>query len=129
LTAPRQSDRGFGLTFAGFFAVVFAAGWALFDARPYWALALALLFAALALAYPLVLMPLNRLWGLLGARLGHVNNRVLLGVVFYMVITPMGVALRLFGKDLIGRRIDRGAETYLTPLTRGSDSASFRDQF
>ena len=59
----------------------------------------AALFLVVAIARPSILGPLNRAWAKLGLLLGQVFNPILLGVVFFLVVTPMAVIRRLLGKD------------------------------
>jgi hypothetical protein len=59
-----------------------------------------------------VLRPLYLGWMRLASLLAWVNTRFLLGVVFLFVITPIGLVLRLFGKELLDERIERGATSY-----------------
>ncbi len=61
---------------------------------------------------PALLRPLYRAWMKLAFFLAWVNTRLLLGLFFYLVLTPIGVILRLTGKDLLGRKLDREAVTY-----------------
>ena len=129
MTLQRQSDRAFGITFACFLAVVFAIGWLVSGTYHWWLIICVGLAVIAALIYPSALLPLNRLWVRLIGGLGWINNRILLAVIFFGLITPIGFILRMFGKDLLNHKIDPQAETYLTPLVRHSDAASFRDQF
>jgi len=124
----RQSDRVFGLTFTAVFAVIFAVGWLAFDARLYWALWVAGAFAVPALVAPGVLLPLNRLWGWFAGRLSTVNNYLLLGLFLYVIVTPMGVMMRLFGHDPMQRRLRRQG-SYWTPIRRGTSADVMKDMF
>jgi hypothetical protein len=94
-----SSDRTFGLVFAAFFLIL--ATWPLLRGVPmrWWAFAVALAFAAVALALPARLAPLNRLWMRLGLLLGKVVSPVALGIVFFGVLTPTAVLMRWRGKD------------------------------
>ena len=111
--APRaSSDRGFGLVFAAVFAIV--ALWPLLDGaapRP-WALAAAAAFLAAAWLAPGLLAPLNRLWTRFGLLLSRVMNPLVLGLLFYGMVTPMGLAMRALGKDPLRRRFEREAASY-----------------
>ncbi len=92
--------------------------------------AIALAAAALAWTVPVVLLPLFRLWMLLASGLLWVNTRILLGLVFYVMLTPLGLVSRLFGQDPLERRFDRNASTYWArraPLSK--DPARFRRQY
>ena len=128
MSQPRQSDRSFGLTFATLLVIVFLVAGFIFGTALAWPLWLAGLFAALALTVPGVLMPLNRLWGAFAARLAAVNNFVLLGVFFYLLVTPMGAVMRLFGWDPMTRTLRRSG-SYWTPVNRDTNDDTMRDMF
>jgi Saxitoxin biosynthesis operon protein SxtJ len=110
---PKQL-RSFGLTVGGIFAVIGA--WPVVFRGSYprlWALALAALLILPALLFPRSLKPLYRGWMALGEALGWINTRIILGLVFYGLITPMGVTMRfLMGKDPMHRGFDPNASTY-----------------
>ncbi|MGQ0663477.1 MAG: SxtJ family membrane protein [Pseudomonadota bacterium] len=125
----RLSDRAFGLAFAVVFALIALSGWVFFDGPIRWAAALAALFLAFALAAPGLLLPLNRLWGALARRLAVVNNYLILGLFFYLILTPMGVLLRLFGRDPLGLKPDRTAASYFRPVRRQLDPETLSDLF
>jgi hypothetical protein len=61
---------------------------------------------------PTALAPVYRGWMLLAEGLGWVNTRVILGVVFYTVFTPVGLVMRLFQRDPLRRRYEPLAPTY-----------------
>jgi hypothetical protein len=61
---------------------------------------------------PAVLRPVYRVWMRFAGLLAWINTRLLLGIFFYLVMTPIGLLLRLMGKDLLERRIDAGAASY-----------------
>ncbi len=115
LDTSRRAVRSFGLLFGGLSAALAAyllvmgrGGWR-------WAALAAVFFLVTGLfAYP-VLKPVYRAWMKFAFLLGWVNTRILLGLFFYLVLTPIGLILRLTGKDLLDRRIDRAAATYWTP--------------
>lgn len=129
MKADQQSDRVFGFTFAGLFFLITTVGWIFFDRLPYWALVAAIVFTLLASAVPSVLMPLNRLWHRIGPKVASINNVIILGVVFYLFITPIGLIMRLFGRDPMHRSTKEKVATYWTAVQRQADSESFSDQF
>jgi len=76
-----------------------------------------LLFPGLALVitgavFPGVLKPLQKAWMALAILIGWVMGRVLLSILFFLVLTPLGVTLRLMGKDLLGLRRDPSKKSY-----------------
>jgi hypothetical protein len=112
-TIDRRQLRDFGLIVGGIFGGMglWPLVWRGTSPR-LWALALAVVLVVPALVAPRLLAPAHRVWMTLGWALGWVNTRILLGVVFYGVMTPMGVVMRLFGHDPMRRRLDPAAETY-----------------
>ena len=94
------SNRTFGL----FFAAVFALACAYFiyqGAEIFaWILGgLAVIFLVVGLIKPLLLLPLNRQWMRFGLLLGNIVNPIILGLMFFFMFTPIGVLMRLFGRD------------------------------
>lgn len=124
----RQTDRAFGYTFATVFALVFVAAAYFGDVWLWWAIALAGFFLLLALLAPGSLLPLNRLWSAIAARLGVVSNYLLLGIFFFLIVTPVGVVMGLFGWDPMGRRLT-GEGSYWTGIPRHTDRETVRDMF
>ncbi len=66
----------------------------------------------LGLALPKVLLPVYRVWMALAVVLGFIMTRVILTIVYYLIMTPIGLLMRLFGKDPMQRRIDPEASSY-----------------
>lgn len=107
-----SSDRNFGLVFAAFFLIV--ALLPLLHGNPLrlWALGLAGIFLILALTIPKLLAPFNRLWMRFGMLLHRIVSPVALAVLFYVVVTPTGLLMRLFGKDPLRLRLDKSTNSY-----------------
>jgi len=127
--AVKQSNKAFGLTFAGMFAALAAIGFVAFHVTAVWALAAAAAFLAQALFLPSALLPLNRLWQRLGQAVGHVSNHMLLGLFFYGLITPVGAAMRAIGTDPMNRRYAPEAETYFSSVGRQATTETYCDMF
>ena len=126
-----SSDRSFGLVFF----VAFAAYglWPLLreprSVRP-WALIVGAVFLLLALAAPKALAPLNRLWTKLGLLLGKIVNPIVMGLLFFFTITPIGILLRMMGKDGLHRRFDKKAPSYwIERKPPGPPPESMKNQF
>ena len=124
------SDRGFGFVFAGFFALVSALSWWRGHASWHWTLPLAALFLLVALVYPRLLNPLNKLWLKLGLLLYKVVNPIVLGLLFYLTIMPIGLIMRAFVKDFLRLKRDSSASSYWIDRTPpGPPPQSMRNQF
>lgn len=107
-----SSDRSFGLVFATVFLAVGLWPLGRGGTLRVWALAVAGVFFAAALAGPSLLAPLNRLWTRFGLLLSKVTTPIVMGVLFYLVVTPTGLLMRLFGKDPLRLSRDRVAGSY-----------------
>ena len=107
-----SSDRSFGMVFTLVFLAVGI--WVVSGGQSegWFFLAGAALFFTVALARPSILGPLNRAWMKFGLLLGRVANPLILGVVFFLVITPMAVVRRLLGKDSLHLKSKSGLESY-----------------
>lgn len=106
------SDRNFGLVLAGFFAIVGVGPLLHGTAVRWWAVGIALLLVLLAFAAPQRLSPLNHLWFRLGVALGRVVSPVVMAVVYYAVVVPIGLIMRARGKDPLRLRREPQATTY-----------------
>jgi polyferredoxin len=115
--------RSFGLLVGGLFGVL--GFWPVVfrgEGARLWALILAALLVLPAVLFPASLRPAHRVWMAIGDALGWVNTRISLGLVYYGLMTPMGVMMRLLGRDAMRRRFDLAADTYRVPRpTRPSD--------
>jgi hypothetical protein len=126
----RSSDRSFGVVFAAASAVI--ALLPLLRGRDLrlWALIVAAAFLAAALLRPALLAPLNRLWFQFGLLLGRVTNPIIMGLVFFLLITPMALILRLRGNDPLRLRLAPQAKSYwIERAPPGPTPASMTDQF
>ena len=125
-----SSDRAFGVVFAVVFLLI--AGWPLFfgGTLRWWAMAASALFALTAMLKPALLAGLNRRWMKLGILLGKIVSPIALGLLFYGVVTPIGLMMRLTGKDPLRLKFDRGADSYwIRREPPGPPPASMTNQF
>jgi hypothetical protein len=110
----RSSDRSFGLVMAAVFAIV--ALFPLLHASPssirWWALATAAAFAGCAFFWTAPLAPLAQLWFRFGLLLARIVNPIVLALLFCLVILPIGMLMRIFGKSSVASGRDRRVETY-----------------
>ena len=122
-TLPLPSNRSFGWTFTAFFTLI-----AVFFYP--WLLALAAVTAAVTVTREQWLEPLNRAWMRFGALLHHVVSPVVLGLIYFGVFTPVGLVMRLAGRDAMARRFEPAKPSYwISREPPGPREDSFRDMF
>lgn len=124
------SERSFGLVFAAFFALIgllpLKDGG---DAR-LWALGAAFAFVIIALVAPRFLKPLNLIWFKFGLLLHKIVSPLVMGLLFFVTITPIGLLMRAAGKDPMRLKRDPNAQSYwIIRDPAGPDAQSMKNQF
>jgi len=108
--------RSFGFTVGGIFALIGL--WPLIvrseDPR-WWAVAVAAFLLVPAVVFPKGLVWVYKGWMALGHVMGWINTRIILGFIFYFIVTPIGIVRRLLGKDPMGRRLRPDLDSYRVP--------------
>ena len=96
-----SSNKSFGIVFAVVFSLI--ALWPLIKGNEIrlWSLIIAIIFLTLGLLNSKILTPLNKLWFKLGILLGNFIAPIIMGIIFFFVVTPTGIIMKLLGKDLI----------------------------
>jgi len=106
------SNRSVGLTFAVVFLLIGLLPLLRGQRAHVWGIALALTFAVVALIAPRLLGPLNRLWMRLGLLLHRIMSPIVLGIMFFAVIMPMGLVMRALRKDPLRLHFEPRADSY-----------------
>lgn len=106
------SDRSFGWVFVCFFLLIGVAP--LRHARPVrsWALGLSVMLLLMTLVRPALLHPLNAIWTRLGLFLGRIVSPIVLGLLFFLVVTPMGWLMRKLGTQTMQLHPDPAKASY-----------------
>jgi hypothetical protein len=105
--------RKFGLMVGGIFCAIGLWPAIIRGQNPrLWAVTIGVLLLIPALVAPRILGPVYQVWMTAGEALGWINTRILLGVVFYGLITPMGLIMRLCGNNTMRRTYEPGVESY-----------------
>lgn len=124
------SERSFGLVFAAVFTLIGL--WPLWHSAGVrtWALGLAAFFLVAGLLMPAVLRPLNILWFKIGQLIGRVMTPVVMSILYGVAVVPVGLFLRLTGRDLLHLEKQPGAKSYwITRSTPGPEKGSMKQQF
>jgi hypothetical protein len=126
----KKGLREFGLVTGGIVAALFGLffPWVLERPWPLWPWILFAALGGLALIAPLALRPIYWLWMRFGLLASRVTTPLILGIVFFFVIFPVGFARRLKGRDALRRWFDERAVSYRIPSVR-SPTKSFERPF
>ena len=122
-----SSNRSFGLLFCVVFFIISL--WPLKsqgDLR-LWAFILSLVFLVLGVLNSAFLTPLNKLWCKFGIFLGSIVSPIVMGIVFFIVVTPIGLIMRFLGKDLLRVNKNKIASTYW--INREKQKTTMKKQF
>ena len=122
----KNSNKSFGVLF--FIVFLLIALWPLFkgDSLRIWSLLIAVIFLVLGLLNSKILNPFKRIWIKFGEILGKVIAPIVLSIVYFIVITPIGLLLRIFGKDLLGIKFLKKKSYW---IKRDKDLGSMKNQF
>ena len=120
------SNRSFGIVFFIVFFII-----SLFpllkgnDIR-IWSLLVSLIFLVLGLINSNILSPLNKLWFKFGILLGNFISPIVMAIIFFLVVTPMGIIMRVLNKDLLKLKKNNKSSYW---LNKDNKKSSMKDQF
>ena len=127
--SPR-AIRNFGITF---FVILVAVGTLVVfkeNAKGYFVIGLGALFLVLGIWVPATLKGPYKIWMGFAAVLGFFMSRLILCVLFYLVVTPTGLIMRLFGKDILNEKWDKNASSYwIKRESKASDKEKYDKMF
>jgi len=133
LTSSTQlpSERKFGLLFTAIFFAMGGYGWfrSASDISVYGWLGAALVVGLITLLAPHLLRPLNKAWFLLGQLMGKIVSPLVLGIIFFVLITPIALMTRLFGRDELRIKKQSIDSYWIQRDPVGPTSDSFKNQF
>ena len=106
------SNRNFGIVFFVVFLIISLYPLTLDEGLAKWPLVISIIFLALGLINSKILTPLNRLWFKFGIFLGRIISPIIMGLIFFLVVTPIGLIMRLFGKDVLNLKLNKKKSSY-----------------
>ena len=95
------SNRSFGIVFSIVFLLISIYPLINNESIRIWSLVVSLIFLVLGILNSNLLLPLNRLWFKFGIFLGKIISPIIMGIIFFLVVTPIGLIMRLIGKDIL----------------------------
>jgi len=102
-----SSNRSFGIVFFAIFLIIAAHPLINDGNLRIWSLLISLFFLILGLINSKILTPLNKLWFKFGLFLGKIVSPFIMGIIFFLVVTPIGFLMRIFRKDLLNLKYNK----------------------
>jgi len=121
-----SSNRSFGILFSIVFAII--AFWPITSGNPLrlWPLPISIIFLVMGLLNSKFLSPLNLVWVKFGELLGRIIAPIVMAIIYFIIVTPIGLFMRLIGKDLLNIKFSK-ANTYW--IKRKKKIGSMKKQF
>ena len=121
------TERNFGLVFAAVFLIISL--YPLWSGKNVhlWACVIAFIFFFFAIFLPKVLILPNKLWFKLGSFLGAIVSPIIMGMIFFLTVTPTGMIMRLLGKDILNQKMKKSVKSYW--IKRTENVTSMKNQF
>jgi len=130
IKSGKKQLREFGLTIGIILAILGAI--ALWRGKPIYLrlLVAAGIFIGFGLGFPKPLKLIHKIWMSFSIIIGFFVSRLILSVLFYAVLTPIGLIMRIFGKDILDQRIDKNKHSYWQEVKDGIKSReSYENQY
>jgi len=107
------SNRSFGIVFFVVFLIIATYPLINGDELRLWSLIISIVFLSLGLVNSKILNPLNKLWFKFGIFLGKIISPLVMGIIFFLVVTPIGLLMRLLNKDLLNLRFNNNSSYWI----------------
>ena len=101
-----SSNRSFGIVFFVVFLLIALYPLIHNEEIRIWSLIISLIFLVLGLINSRILNPLNKVWFKFGILLGKIVSPIIMGIIFFLVVTPIGFIMRILGKDLLNLKFN-----------------------
>ena len=121
-----SSNKSFGIVF--FIVFLLISFYPLLDNESIrlWSFLVSLIFLILGILNSKILSPLNRAWFKFGVLLGKVISPIIMGIIFFLVVTPTGFIMRLLGKDVLNLKFS-GVKSYW--IEKSGPKSKMKNQF
>jgi hypothetical protein len=121
------TERNFGLVFAAVFLIISLYPLWFGKNMHLWACIIAFIFFFFAIFLPKALILPNKLWFKLGSFLGAIISPLIMGMIFFLTVTPTGVIMRLFGKDILNQKMKKSIKSHW--INKIKTVSSMKNQF
>jgi hypothetical protein len=123
----KSSNKSFGIVFFIVFLIIGLYPLINQDGIRIWAIIVSLIFLILGLINSNLLTPLNKLWIKFGILLGNIISPLVLGLIFFLVVLPTGLLMRILKKNFLGLKFDKNLKSYW--INKEKHLSSMKNQF
>tara|TARA_A100001011_G_scaffold288250_1_gene299282 strand:- start:346 stop:735 length:390 start_codon:yes stop_codon:yes gene_type:complete len=120
------TNRSFGIVFFLFFIIISFYPLLNGEYIRFWSLIISIIFLALGLLNSKLLNPLNKIWFKFGLLLGKIISPIVMGIIFFLVVTPIALFMRLLKKDLLNLKFNK-KNTYW--IEKSGPKSKMKNQF
>ena len=119
------SNRSFGIVFFIVFLII--AAWPLINDSEirYWSLVISFIFLFLGIINSKLLTPLNKIWFKIGILLGNIISPIVMGIIFFLVVTPTSIIMKILKKDLLNLKKNNKNSYWIEKRKQNSSIAHF----
>ena len=120
------SNRSFGIVFFIVFLIISLLPLISGHEIRIWSLFISLVFLTLGILNSKILLPLNRYWTIFGLFIGKIISPLIMGIIYFGVITPTGLLMKIFGKDLLGLKKNKNNSYW---IKKDNTNNNMKNQF
>ena len=120
------SNRSFGIVFFVVFLLIAFYPFTYGEEIRIWSAVISLIFLVLGLLNSKILTPLNKLWFKFGIFLGKIISPVIMGIIYFLVVSPIGLIMRLLGKDLLNLKYNKNKSYW---IEKNGPKSKMKNQF
>ena len=121
-----SSNRSFGIVFFVVFLLIALYPLTYSEEIRAWSVIISLIFLVLGLLNSKKLTPLNKLWFKFGIFLGKIISPIIMGIIFFLVVTPIGLIMRLLGKDVLNLKYNKNKSYW---IEKNGPKSKMKNQF
>ena len=121
-----SSNRSFGIVFFVVFLLIALYPFTYGGEIRIWSLIISIIFLILSLLNSKILAPLNKIWFKFGILLGKIVSPLIMGIIFFLVVTPIGFIMRLLGKDVLNLKYNKNKSYW---IEKNGPKSKMKNQF
>ena len=121
-----SSNRSFGIVFFIVFLLIALYPLSYSGELRVWSTIISFIFLVLGILNSKILTPFNKLWFKFGIFLGKIISPLIMGIIFFIVVTPIGLIMRLFGKDVLNLKYNKNHSYW---IEKNGPKSKMKNQF